>query len=334
MYIDPRVRNPENERLLRLIEQRDMHVGEEFFLALPSGIVMADSHIVIHENKIFTESFRALGALKDAGFREVSERAYDVEVSEILDVDRVGIVLGIQTNKNYFHWLLEAMPRLLLAREHGFISNESLIIAPPLQTWMLNILNHYGFSKSDIFTIKSGSAARFSKLLVPARGIENIRTFCHHSKLVIDDIPRDYSMLGSQDGRRLFISRSESSSRRILNEGELFEIAERFGFERVFPERLDFEGQINLFRDATHVTGALGAGLTNIIFTKPRSLLMELAPEGRSGDANLFHNMANFFDKRFSVIVGPADTGQSYRPGRADFTIPAVAFQEALEAQV
>ncbi len=77
---------------------------------------------------------------------------------------------------------------------------------------------------------------------------------------------------------RIYVTRRPSPvGRRVLNETEVLEVAERFGFRSYALEELSLSAQIELFFDAEAVIGVHGAGLTNLLFAD-RIGVVELHP--------------------------------------------------------
>ncbi len=76
--------------------------------------------------------------------------------------------------------------------------------------------------------------------------------------------------------RRLFLSRRDNGRRKVLNEDELFEAVAPLGFERVVPGEMTVAAQITAFSSAHVIVAAHGAGLTNMIFTPPGAVIVEL----------------------------------------------------------
>lgn len=299
--ISPEVSSPEKELSIRVQDQATTRTSASYLTRLHDATVFPGTNIVVRrDNRIQSDSFRALGHLLNDGFERLGNGRFFKDVQGGEEVSQQSVLLGINTNQNYFHWLLEAMPRLLLARQQGVILPDTLIVVPRMTPWMRDIFDFYGFGGHPILD-NTGKLHRFSDLIVPARGIENIRTFTHHA-LLPSQIARDES---SDPARKLFISRAKSASRRMTNEDEIFAIAEKMGYEAVFPENYTFSEQVRIFSTASHVAGCLGAGLTNMIFCRPDAALVEFSPEGRTGDATLFANMAELWQSRFACVVGP-----------------------------
>jgi len=77
--------------------------------------------------------------------------------------------------------------------------------------------------------------------------------------------------------KRIFISRKDAVMRRILNEEELLEVLEKYGFQQYVLEQMTLEEQIELFYNAEVVIGSHGAGFSNIIFSE-KIHIIELFP--------------------------------------------------------
>lgn len=79
-------------------------------------------------------------------------------------------------------------------------------------------------------------------------------------------------------GERLFFSRGGVKARRLLNEAELEAIAARHGFTRFEAVSGNHAEQVRRFANADAIIAVHGAGLTNLIFARPGTAVMELFP--------------------------------------------------------
>jgi hypothetical protein len=78
--------------------------------------------------------------------------------------------------------------------------------------------------------------------------------------------------------RAIYIWRADTQARPLLNEEQLIVRLASFGVEPVVLSLLSLDEQIILFREARLVIGPHGAGLTNVVFSRPGSVLYELLP--------------------------------------------------------
>jgi capsular polysaccharide biosynthesis protein len=77
----------------------------------------------------------------------------------------------------------------------------------------------------------------------------------------------------------IYISRKFAANRRVLNEDSLLPLFNNFKVEIFYSEKHSFEEQVKKFHDSRCIIGPHGAGLTNAMFCKSGSLVVELATE-------------------------------------------------------
>jgi capsular polysaccharide biosynthesis protein len=76
--------------------------------------------------------------------------------------------------------------------------------------------------------------------------------------------------------RRIFLLRGETKTRQVSGEAELAHKLEQIGFRTLVGKWSNLAEQITAFRDADIIVGAHGAGLANILWSKPEATLIEL----------------------------------------------------------
>lgn len=77
----------------------------------------------------------------------------------------------------------------------------------------------------------------------------------------------------STERKRIYISRSNAKTRRILNEQELLPLLANYNFELIRAEELSYQQQVQLFYNAEAVIAPHGAGLTNLLFSEQCKVL-------------------------------------------------------------
>jgi len=82
-----------------------------------------------------------------------------------------------------------------------------------------------------------------------------------------------------EKNKYIYISRSRSDHRSIVNEEELYKPLKEIGFSIYHLEDLTFEDQIKLFCSAKIITGGHGAGLSHCIYCEPNTVLCEINHE-------------------------------------------------------
>ena len=191
----------------------------------------------------------------------------------------ISATIMTQHRANYYHWLVDALPRTyLLAQmlEHdpiGLLVPESL--APFQRTSLLSCLPENiqlrfvsdEWVRAEHLVLPSFIAEPRTGF-VPPECLTYLRTCLFRQLCLTDEMPRT---------RRLYISRAGTKHRRVINEEEVVSRLLKDGFEVVRPEELSLENQVRLFHSAEIVVGARGAALANILFST-RLKVLELTP--------------------------------------------------------
>ena len=243
---------------------------------------------------------------------------------------------------NFFHWFLDALPRLFAAEAYEQHSSAPccIIIPADLQPWQWDSLMFLGVPSERIIQIPiSHSFEGFS--------LENlISTFSHrhirHSpsghfdayspdtiQKLSDRLARGAGFQGTAaaQGKLLFISRGAVQQRRVLNEDMVMELLAPYGFQRVCLENLRLSDQIHLFRGATHVIAPHGGALTNLIHLSPGCQVLEVFQSGH-GPRPDFFQLAALKGATYSFYTATSLNSSH------DIEIPSAVLRSFLEASL
>ena len=91
---------------------------------------------------------------------------------------------------------------------------------------------------------------------------------------------------------KVYISRGKAQIRKIANEEECVAIMEEYGFKTIYFEEHSLEQQIAIALDAQYMISNHGGGLTNILFMKSGSSVLELRQSGDSHN-NCYFSLAS-----------------------------------------
>jgi hypothetical protein len=80
----------------------------------------------------------------------------------------------------------------------------------------------------------------------------------------------------SREARKVYISRRDSNNRILDNQTEIEDLVTAYGFEIVSLTGLSLATQIEIFANASHIIAPHGAGLTNIVFCKVATKILEI----------------------------------------------------------
>ena len=80
---------------------------------------------------------------------------------------------------------------------------------------------------------------------------------------------------------RVLICRSPSNSRNVTNRAAMIEALEALGFAAIQPDKLTFDEQALLFAQAEVIVCEFGAALSNALFCRPGTKVVEIIAEGQ-----------------------------------------------------
>jgi capsular polysaccharide biosynthesis protein len=182
----------------------------------------------------------------------------------------------------YFHWLFQLLPRFELIKRSGielgsidyFLVNSSRL---PFQQESLRAL---GIASHKILESSKVPHLRASTLLVPSVPLSGgcyapwMREFLRSTFLPNIDGERKTCT------RRLYISRGSAGYRRVLNEADVVDLLEQFGFEDTKFESMSLREQAAAMASSEVVVAPHGGGLSNLIFCRPATKVIEIfSPE-------------------------------------------------------
>ena len=119
---------------------------------------------------------------------------------------------------------------------------------------------------------------------------------------------------------RIYVSRKLAGKRHLSNEDEFLPLLKKYKFRKVYLEKMSIIEQVELFRKASHVIAAHGAGLTNILFAPADARILEIRPELSSGQF--------CFEKLFSL--GWHNSEFLVSPVKGKFEIPPEMLNKVL----
>jgi len=182
-------------------------------------------------------------------------------------------------NGNYGHWMIDGLSRLLLMKQTMDMSAIEYIATPKFRyDFQKESLVALGFRPEQFVEIDALECVQFEKIVCTSAPRGDSSTLC--PGWIVDEyrrtIPNKFETQVAK--KRLYVSRKDASSRKLINEDTVIALLERYGFESVQLSEYNFNDKIALFQQSECVIGLTGAGLTNIMFCNKGTKLLELFP--------------------------------------------------------
>jgi Glycosyltransferase 61 len=224
---------------------------------------------------------------------------------EIVELRESCLVFATPTEPlNFGMWLLEAIPA---AYEYVMSGQAGLFGIYHKLGWQRDLLRFVGIDDRRLFQVDDWTVYRASQLSFYS--FPSIDLYVGARNRAIFQNIANLADLRSQvyRSKKIFVSRralsrSGSFGRQLINESELIDALSLIGFTTIDPHMMSIEDQIAIFHNADVVVGLDGAGMFNVVFSRPGTIVISIA-----GSGAFMNNHANLFSSvgvRYGVIFG------------------------------
>lgn len=235
---------------------------------------------------------------------------------------------------NYYHFNVEWMARFHLLG--AYKEPIDYYVVPQNESFQFEYLELLGVSREKVLKEKRGHYIQCDLLLVPSL-INNWKPISFYGHLSFQKqwlpswfkLVHDCNLLPNRplDYPKIFVSRANANSRKLVEEDKLKIILGKLGFQILNCENLTVKEQILAFRNAKMVMGIHGAGLTNICNCHPGTVLLEIFPSNYIDSS--FRILSEAMNFNYEYMVG--EPGQSYGHAKEqDVKIDFVTFENII----
>lgn len=186
------------------------------------------------------------------------------------------VVLNNPWCHNFYHWLLEVVPRIMLMRWVGI--QPDWYVVDCQGGYQRRALELLGIAPQNCIQPHYGLHLKADLLVRP--GVPGVGDWSDMAKTIVQGLP---ATAGSSipSPPRIYISRKAASHRKLANENELRKFLANRGFATYSFENIDFAQQVRLIGSAEVIVAVHGAALANLIFAKPGTSVLEICPINR-----------------------------------------------------
>lgn len=300
---------PHGGKLHEIFPSHDsvLNIDQEFAAACPSylkpktKVTQPATYILeIYNGRVITDLLGRNIAYISSDNRLLGELSFQWEDGKILTPEKNGILRQVYFDEpivyhgnvfsllsgaagafNYFHWFIDTFPKLYLAKKAGLLESIDWFLVPSYRyRFQKEYLTLLGIHESKIIRGDQWGHIGAEKLIVPSP----TRGAAAHIPEWIPQFYREEILprvkVNNRAKKRIYISRNDSEKRRTLNEEQLVPVLKKHGFEIHQLNDKSTEEQVKLFASATFIISPHGAGLSNLVYCKPGSKLIEFFPGG------------------------------------------------------
>jgi len=185
------------------------------------------------------------------------------------------LVLASTGGDTYFHWMTDVLPRVGLARRAGYdpASFDWVLVNSLIHPFQRESLHQLGIHANRCLAFhKKELVYEMEEAVLPSLpGVPGVVP-----PESMDFLRNAFPAGKTPRGRKIFIGRGEAKHRPLIHEMEIWAQLQNRGFESVKCEKLSVQEQAEVFSSAEVVVGAHGAALTNLVFCRPGTRVVEL----------------------------------------------------------
>jgi len=185
------------------------------------------------------------------------------------------LVLASTGGDTYFHWMTDVLPRLSLAGRAGYniASFDWVLVNGLTHPFQQETLKHLGIQKNRCLSFhKTELAYEMEEAVLPSLpGVPGVVP-----PESVDYLRNAFPAGKTPRGRKIFIGRGEAKHRLLTHEKEIWAQLQKRGYDSVDCGKMSVQEQAEVFGSAEVVVGAHGAALTNLVFCRPGTRVVEL----------------------------------------------------------
>ena len=243
--------------------------------------------------------------------------AIDLELRQSAWI-KEGINIMHEYSSNYFHFICETIPRILLAEEALIDKNVPFLIEDDLHKNIYSLFNAVNFSNRPILKLKRKTLYKCKDIYYPSdlTSVIDVYEDCPLKDESTYDIHRiSYSIEKikasiqgsnidwSNTKRKIFAAR-RGGQRGLLNQGDIEKEMLKIGFETIYTDNLDLESQIKIFNQSSMVVGPTGAQMANIVWCKPDTKIIVLASKHSAHQLYMWEMLGQVSKSSVKIIQG------------------------------
>lgn len=223
-------------------------------------------------------------------------------LNKVIEIDKKCLVVHNNYYDNYYHWVLEIFFRLYLVKD--YLKDHALVLPKTSYKFQNQMLSLLDIKEEQIIRLNPQFLIKAKEIITP----QYLASYGNYEPKLLTQfanwiLSKQKEKINSQEiSQNIYITRKKANYRKIDNEELLINQLTALNFIIKDLEDLDLYSQIALFNNAKLIVAPHGAGLTNLIYCKPQTLIVELLPEDYTHTC--FYNLANVFNLDYYYVIG------------------------------
>lgn len=252
----------------------------QFTISIPQGRVVNQGFVISHDNRVLEEVSMMFNGSKPVykkidGSHKIFSTNLAKKPAEYID-GRVAVLATPSAQHNYYHWMMELLPRLQILKMSGYDLIDDIdyfFVNSTASKFQQETLRASGIPSHKIIdSIWHPHVCARELVVVSRTGINGF--FDQHTVHFLRNLFKDH--LQQKKSRKIYLNRHNVRHRKILNEDKLESLLINCGFESISLDNLSVPEQAALMSSSKIVVSGHGASLTNLVFCQQGTKVLEL----------------------------------------------------------
>jgi glycosyltransferase involved in cell wall biosynthesis/capsular polysaccharide biosynthesis protein len=226
-----------------------------------------------------------------------------------------GILISCEHDPNYFHWLVEVLPKILFIDQQKDFIDVPLLIPKELHENLIIALERVNINNHRLIPLEHGIAYQVDRLIFPSalsRVIDRYKGAAVFDEDIIlskkwvsqvASLLKNNTQYNENTWRKIYLTR-EKGMRALGNKEEIEEVFTKRDFEIIDLNGWSLDEQIELFSETSVVVAPTGAALTNMLFCQPGTKIILFMSNHEVSNYYFWHNLGIIMELDLKIIVG------------------------------
>ncbi|MEN7549779.1 glycosyltransferase family 61 protein [Rapidithrix thailandica] len=296
-----------------------------FLLSLEAGRYSSVHNCVITaQDKLLSE----VSSYPDDGLKHGVFKA--LKISPVKKLSGKAFLLTGQGDANYYHWLLQIIPKLHLLKAAGKDINsfDHILLHRHDLPFIDFLLKYFEVDQHKLVNLLEHRHIQADELVVTS-------PLWKPEPWAVDFLRSSFLKKNNRKtpARKLFISRKMAKHRKILNEEEVQKVLDKYGFEPICLEEFSLLEQVELMASAQYVLGPHGAGFSNIVFCPKNATIIEIrAKNHQDYIMDCFNDLSSIIGMDHYLLESETSTETDVNEGTDDMWVDVTKLEALLHS--
>ena len=284
------------------------------FLGATRAIVDHDNKTFYHDEVAELDLYRFIHKFTQVRFINNKSTVF-ISASNASRALERGVLISCEHEINYFHWLVECIPKLLYLDSLDLFTDYPLIISQGLHPNLRRVLDLVNVNERPIIEVAKTNIYSIRDLIYISdlsRIKDRSLGKAHASDVLIskkwlnqlaEKILETVNLASSKEFKKIFIAR-RSKFRELVNFRQVEKKMLDEGFQVLIPEEFTFDEQVEIFANARVIFLATGAACTNLLFCRPGTQVRIFSANHASANIYIFNQVANARGVELKFLLG------------------------------